>query len=51
MNRTDDDISLKKAEIKEPFSALAFKIQTDPFVGKLTYSRVYSGTLEAGSYV
>jgi elongation factor G len=34
-----------------PFSALAFKIMTDPFVGKLTYLRVYSGTLEAGSYV
>lgn len=36
---------------KEPFSALAFKIMTDPYVGKLTYFRVYSGTLEAGSYV
>jgi len=34
-----------------PFSALAFKIQADPFVGKLTYFRVYSGTLESGSYV
>jgi elongation factor G len=34
-----------------PFSALAFKIATDPFVGKLTYIRVYSGVLEAGSYV
>ena len=36
---------------KEKFSALAFKIMTDPFVGKLTYFRVYSGTLKAGSYV
>ena len=35
----------------EPFSALAFKIMTDPFVGKLTFFRVYSGTLESGSYV
>ncbi|MCR4284190.1 MAG: elongation factor G [Parcubacteria group bacterium] len=34
-----------------PFSALAFKLQTDPFVGQLTYFRVYSGSLEAGSYV
>ena len=41
----------RKADNKEPFSALAFKIQTDPFVGKLTYFRVYSGTAEAGSYV
>ncbi|MGN0034753.1 MAG: elongation factor G, partial [Coriobacteriales bacterium] len=36
---------------KGPFAALAFKVMTDPFVGKLTYFRVYSGTLEAGSYV
>ncbi|MFH1833456.1 MAG: EF-Tu/IF-2/RF-3 family GTPase, partial [bacterium] len=35
----------------EPFSAIAFKIMSDPFVGKLTYFRVYSGTLKAGSYV
>jgi len=35
----------------EPFSALAFKIMSDPFVGKLTYFRVYSGTLRSGSYV
>jgi len=35
----------------EPFSALAFKVMTDPFVGKLTFFRVYSGVLEAGSYV
>lgn len=35
----------------EPFSALAFKIMSDPYVGKLTYFRIYSGTLKAGSYV
>src|SRR3972149_2636178 len=34
-----------------PFAALAFKIVTDPYVGKLTYFRVYAGTLEAGSYI
>ena len=37
--------------MKQPFSALAFKIMTDPFVGKLTFFRVYSGTLNSGSYV
>ena len=36
---------------EEPFSALAFKIMTDPFVGKLAYIRVYSGTMDSGSYV
>ena len=36
---------------EEPFAALAFKIMTDPFVGKLAYIRVYSGTLDAGSYI
>lgn len=41
----------RKSDPKEPFAALAFKIMTDPFVGKLTYFRVYSGTLESGSYV
>lgn len=41
----------RKADDAEPFSALAFKIMTDPFVGTLTFARVYSGTLEAGSYV
>ena len=35
----------------EPFSALAFKVMTDPFVGQLTFIRVYSGVLNAGSYV
>ena len=36
---------------EEPFAALAFKVMTDPYVGKLTFFRVYSGTLESGSYV
>ncbi len=38
-------------DVKEPFSALAFKIQTDPHVGRLTYIRVYSGKINSGSYV
>ncbi|MFP7480019.1 elongation factor G [Terribacillus saccharophilus] len=42
---------VRKSSDSEPFSALAFKVATDPFVGKLTFFRVYSGTLEAGSYV
>ena len=41
----------KHASDEEPFAALAFKIMTDPFVGKLAFFRVYSGTIEAGSYV
>ncbi|MDD5772291.1 MAG: elongation factor G [bacterium] len=41
----------RHADENEPFSALAFKIMTDPFVGRLTYFRVYSGKLSAGSYV
>ena len=41
----------READPKGPFSALAFKIMTDPFVGKLTYLRVYSGKLDSGSYV
>ena len=41
----------RHASDDEPFSALAFKIMTDPFVGKLAFFRVYSGTREAGSYV
>ena len=47
--KTDEDTD-RKADPKEPFSALAFKIMTDPYVGKLTYLRIYSGKLEAGSY-
>ncbi len=41
----------RKADAKEPFAALAFKIMTDPFVGRLAFFRVYSGHLDAGSYV
>lgn len=41
----------RAADDKGPFSALAFKIMTDPFVGKLSFFRVYSGTLQSGSYV
>ena len=41
----------RKAEDKEPFSALVFKIMTDPFVGQLAFFRVYSGKLDTGSYV
>jgi elongation factor G len=48
--RTEETV-LRKADPKEPFSALVFKIMTDPFVGVLNFIRVYSGTLEAGSYV
>lgn len=42
---------IRKVDPSEPFSALAFKIATDPFVGRIAFFRVYSGTLEAGSYV
>ena len=42
---------LRHADDNEPFSALAFKVMTDPFVGRLTFFRVYSGTLKAGSYI
>jgi elongation factor G len=42
---------LRKPDPKEPFAALAFKIMTDPYVGRLAFFRVYSGTLEGGSYV
>ena len=47
----DGTKSERKPSDDEPFSALAFKIATDPFVGRLTYFRVYSGTATAGSYV
>ncbi len=46
-----DEIIIRKPDVKEPFSALAFKIATDPFVGRLCFFRVYSGFLESGSYV
>lgn len=47
----DGEESERHASDEEPFSALAFKIMTDPFVGKLAFFRVYSGTLTSGSYV
>jgi elongation factor G len=47
----EDRQVIRKADDSEPFSALAFKISADPYVGKLTYFRVYSGTLEAGTRV
>jgi elongation factor G len=43
--------AFRKPDVDEPFSSLAFKVMTDPFVGKLTFLRVYSGKLTAGSYV
>ena len=46
-----DEEVLRKPSEDEPFSALAFKVMTDPYVGKLTFFRVYSGTLKSGSYV
>ncbi|MDB5184557.1 MAG: fusA [Candidatus Saccharibacteria bacterium] len=48
--KTGEEIE-RKHDASEPFSALAFKITSDPFVGKLAYFRVYSGTIVAGSYV
>ena len=48
--KTDNEIE-RKPSVSEPFSALAFKIATDPYVGRLAFFRVYSGKLDAGSYV
>ncbi len=48
--RTGEEIE-RHPDDKEPFSALAFKLQADPFVGQLTFFRVYSGTIESGSYI
>ncbi|AZV49234.1 translation elongation factor G [Bacillus halotolerans] len=47
---TNEEIERHSSD-DEPFSALAFKVMTDPYVGKLTFFRVYSGTLDSGSYV
>jgi elongation factor G len=47
----DDKLETRHVSDEDPFSALAFKIATDPFVGKLTFFRVYSGVLRSGSYV
>lgn len=51
INPTTGDKEKRKPSEKEPFSALAFKISTDPFVGRLAFFRVYSGKLNAGSYI
>jgi elongation factor G len=48
--RSDEEVT-REAKLDAPFAALAFKVMSDPFVGKLTYFRVYSGTLSAGSPV
>lgn len=50
-NPKTEEVEERSASDDEPFCALAFKLQADPFVGQLTFFRVYSGTLEAGSYV
>ena len=51
VNPDTDEQELRKPDVKEPFAALAFKIATDPFVGRLAFFRAYSGRLDAGSYV
>ena len=51
VNPDTDDEETRPASDEEPFAALAFKIMTDPFVGRLTFFRVYSGVLQSGSYV
>jgi len=48
--KTGEEVE-RPADPKAPFAALAFKVMTDPYVGKLTYFRVYSGSMDAGSYV
>jgi len=51
VNPENDEPALRRASDEQPFSALAFKIMSDPFVGHVTYIRVYSGVLKSGSYV
>ena len=51
INPDSGETEVRKPDVKEPFAALAFKIMTDPFVGRLAFFRVYSGHLDAGSYV
>jgi len=51
MNPETEKEELRRPDVKEPFAALAFKIATDPFVGRLAFFRAYSGRLDAGSYV
>lgn len=50
-NPKTGEIEVRKVSANEPFTALAFKIMTDPYVGRLAFFRVYSGSLEGGSYV
>ncbi len=50
-NPKNDEVITRSASDDEPFCALAFKLQTDPFVGQLTFFRVYSGVVKAGSYI
>ncbi len=50
-NPKTDEPTSRKPSVDEPFCALAFKVATDPFVGRLVFFRVYSGRLEAGSYI
>ncbi len=47
---TEQEVT-RKPDVNQPFTALAFKIATDPFVGRLCFTRAYSGRLDAGSYV
>jgi elongation factor G len=51
VNPDTDKEEIRRPDVKEPFAALAFKIATDPFVGRLAFFRAYSGRLDAGSYV
>jgi elongation factor G len=51
INPDTDAVEIRKPSYSEPFAALAFKIATDPFVGRLAFMRAYSGKLDAGSYV
>ncbi len=51
MNPDTEKEEVRKPDVSEPFAALAFKIATDPFVGRLAFFRAYSGRLDAGSYV
>ncbi|MEK3936977.1 elongation factor G [Sporosarcina sp. FSL W7-1349] len=51
MNPDSEEEEERHSDDNEPFSALAFKVMTDPFVGKLTFFRIYSGVLQSGSYV
>merc|ERR1711879_15254 len=51
INPNTEEEEIRKPDVSEPLAALAFKIATDPFVGRLAFVRVYSGTLKAGSTV